>query len=115
MIFSMAGNYMTNQNTDILHAASVLEDESKVEFIVCSDLYLTPSAKYADLLLPETSFLERWNIGGTWSYGDYLILSEKPLSRSLNAVLIMTGCAKWQRNWVSVMLSPKAMKQIATG
>ena len=65
MIFSMAGNYMTNQNTDILHAASVLEDESKVEFIVCSDLYLTPSAKYADLLLPETSFLERWNIGGT--------------------------------------------------
>ncbi|EPL3703392.1 DMSO/selenate family reductase complex A subunit [Morganella morganii] len=79
MIFSMAGNYMTNQNTDILHAASVLEDESKVEFIVCSDLYLTPSAKYADLLLPETSFLERWNIGGTWSYGDYLILSEKAI------------------------------------
>lgn len=79
MIFSMAGNYMTNQNTDILHAAGVLEDESKVEFIVCSDLYLTPSAKYADLLLPETSFLERWNIGGTWSYGDYLILSEKAI------------------------------------
>ncbi len=77
MIFSMAGNYMTNQNTDILHAAKVLEDESKVEFIVCSDLYLTPSAKYADILLPETSFLERWNIGGTWSYGDYIILSEK--------------------------------------
>uniref|UniRef100_UPI000BC4EA7F molybdopterin-dependent oxidoreductase n=9 Tax=Enterobacterales TaxID=91347 RepID=UPI000BC4EA7F len=43
----------------------------------CSDLYLTPSAKYADILLPETSFLERWNIGGTWSYGDYIILSEK--------------------------------------
>ncbi|WP_163547024.1 molybdopterin-dependent oxidoreductase, partial [Klebsiella pneumoniae] len=39
--------------------------------------YLTPSAKYADILLPETSFLERWNIGGTWSYGDYIILSEK--------------------------------------
>ena len=30
----------------------------EVEFIVCSDLYLTPSAKYADILLPETSFLE---------------------------------------------------------
>lgn len=59
MIFSLAGNYMTNQNPDILHAAKVLEDESKVEFIVYSDLYMTPSAKYADILLPETSFLER--------------------------------------------------------
>ncbi len=77
MIFSLAGNYMTNQNPDVLHAAKVLEDESKVEFIVYSDLYLTPSAKYADILLPETSFLERWNIGGTWGPGDYLILSEK--------------------------------------
>lgn len=67
MIFSMAGNYMVNQNTDILHAAKVLEDESKVEFIVCSGLYLTPSAKYADILLPETSFfraLEYWKLYG---------------------------------------------------
>ncbi|HFF1655926.1 MULTISPECIES: DMSO/selenate family reductase complex A subunit [Providencia] len=77
MIFSLAGNYMTNQNPDILHAAKVLEDESKVEFIVYSDLYMTPSAKYADILLPETSFLERWNVGGTWGTGNYIILSEK--------------------------------------
>lgn len=47
---------MTNQNPDIRHAAKVLEDENKVEFIVYSDLYMTPSAKYADILLPETSF-----------------------------------------------------------
>ncbi len=26
---------------------------------------MTPSAKYADSLLPETSFMERWNIGET--------------------------------------------------
>lgn len=77
IIFSLAGNYMANQNPDIQHAAEVLSDENKVKFIVCSDLYLTPSAKYADLLLPETSFMERWNIGGTWGTGDYIILSEK--------------------------------------
>ncbi len=52
----MAGNYMVNQNTDILHAAKVLEDESKVEFIVCSDLYLTPSAKYADIFCLKPAF-----------------------------------------------------------
>ncbi len=30
---------------------------------------MTPSAKYADLLLPETSFMERWNIGETSGHG----------------------------------------------
>ncbi|HKN02520.1 MAG TPA: DMSO/selenate family reductase complex A subunit [Buttiauxella sp.] len=77
MLFSLAGNYLANQNPDIHQAIKVLEDESKIEFIVASDLYLTPSAKYADLLLPETSFMERWNIGETWGTGNYLILSEK--------------------------------------
>ncbi|WP_435953801.1 DMSO/selenate family reductase complex A subunit [Dryocola sp. BD626] len=77
ILFSLAGNYLANQNPDINQTVRVLEDESKIEFIVASDLYMTPSAKYADLLLPETSFMERWNIGGTWGTGNYAILSEK--------------------------------------
>ncbi|AWH88337.1 DMSO/selenate family reductase complex A subunit [Limnobaculum parvum] len=77
MIFSLAGNYLANQNPDINKTIKLLEDESKVEFIVASDLFLTPSAKYADLLLPETSFMERWNIGETWGTGSYFMLSEK--------------------------------------
>ncbi|MCW2254723.1 anaerobic dimethyl sulfoxide reductase subunit A [Providencia alcalifaciens] len=77
MIFSLAGNYLVNQNPDVNAAAKLLEDESKVEFIVVSDLYMTPSAKYADLVLPETSFMERWNIGDTWGAGSYFILSQK--------------------------------------
>lgn len=77
MIFSLAGNYLVNQNPDVNAAAKLLEDGSKVEFIVVSDLYMSPSAKYADLVLPETSFLERWNIGNTWGTGNYFLLSEK--------------------------------------
>jgi len=77
MLVSLAGNYLANQNPDLLQAVKVLEDESKIEFILASDLYMTPSARYADLLLPETSFMERWNIGETWGTGNYLILSEK--------------------------------------
>lgn len=77
ILFSLAGNYLANQNPDIHQAVKVLEDESKIEFIVSSDLYLTPSAKFADLLLPETSFMERWNIGESWGTGSYLVLSEK--------------------------------------
>ncbi|MGI3101844.1 DMSO/selenate family reductase complex A subunit [Vibrio alginolyticus] len=77
MIFSLAGNYLTNQNPNVNRAAKVLEDESKVELIVVSDLYMSPSAQYADLVLPETAFTERWNIGETWGTGSYLVLSEK--------------------------------------
>ncbi|WES67095.1 DMSO/selenate family reductase complex A subunit [Superficieibacter sp. HKU1] len=77
LLFSLAGNYLTNQNPDLHQAARLLEDESKIEFIVASDLFMTPRARYADLLLPETSFMERWNIGETWGTGSYLVLSEK--------------------------------------
>ena len=77
MIFSLAGNYLTNQNPNVNRAAKILEDESKVELIVVSDLYMSPSAQYADLVLPETAFTERWNIGETWGTGSYLVLSEK--------------------------------------
>ncbi|EAQ1567092.1 dimethyl sulfoxide reductase subunit A [Salmonella enterica subsp. arizonae serovar 41:z4,z23:-] len=77
ILFSLAGNYLANQNPDLHQAVRVLEDESRIQFIVASDLFMTPSAKYADLLLPETSFMERWNIGETWGTASYLILSEK--------------------------------------
>lgn len=77
LLFCLAGNYLANQNPDINAAVSMLEDESKVEFIVASDLYMTPSARYADIVLPETSFMERWNIGATWGTGNYFMLSEK--------------------------------------
>nr|WP_065824635.1 DMSO/selenate family reductase complex A subunit [Photorhabdus australis] len=77
VLFSLAGNYLANQNPDINQAVKILADESKIEFIVSSDLYLTPSARYADILLPETSFMERWNIAYPWSTGSYFILSSK--------------------------------------
>ncbi|PUW01074.1 hypothetical protein AUM95_22935, partial [Cronobacter sakazakii] len=57
----------------------VLDDESKVEFIVVSDLFLTPSARYADLLLPATSFMARWPICEPWCTGNYLLLSQQLL------------------------------------
>ncbi len=77
MIVNVAGNYLVNQNPDINAAARMLEDESKVEFILGADLYMTPSAKYADILLPGTSFMEQWNISETWGTANYFILSEK--------------------------------------
>ncbi|OCA81501.1 dimethyl sulfoxide reductase subunit A [Bacillus sp. FJAT-27225] len=77
LIYNLAGNYLVNQQPDVNKTIKILEDESLVEFIVVSDHFLTPSAKYADILLPETTFFERWNLGGSWASGDYFMLSEK--------------------------------------
>ncbi|MDR2869103.1 MAG: molybdopterin-dependent oxidoreductase [Deferribacteraceae bacterium] len=77
MLFSLGGNYMMNQNPNLNKTKALLEDESKIEFIVSHDVFMTPSAKYADLVLPATTFLEGWNIAGTWGSGSYIILNEK--------------------------------------
>jgi anaerobic dimethyl sulfoxide reductase subunit A len=77
MIFNIAGNMLVNQHSDINKTTKMLEDESKVEFIVVSDIFMTPSAKYADILLPGTTFFERWDIGVPWCYGDYAVFGGK--------------------------------------
>ncbi|MDV2887643.1 molybdopterin-dependent oxidoreductase, partial [Alkalihalophilus pseudofirmus] len=57
----------------------LLEDEWKVEFIVVSDLFMTPSAKFADILLPGTTLFERYDIGLPWGNGDYVIFGDKAI------------------------------------
>ncbi len=75
LIFNLAGNTLLNQHGDVNATRALLADESKVEFIVCSDLFLTPSARYADLLLPGVSPLESANLNPPWEKGDYLLYS----------------------------------------
>ena len=72
MILNLAGNILINQHSDINRTKQILEDESLCEFIVCSDLFMTPSAKYADILLPGTSMLETDNIVTPWNQGNFI-------------------------------------------
>jgi len=53
MMFNYAGNTITNQHSNINRTHEILQDESKCEFIVVWDTFLTDSAKYADVLLPD--------------------------------------------------------------
>ncbi|MGJ7920728.1 DMSO/selenate family reductase complex A subunit [Neobacillus sp. LXY-4] len=77
LIFNMAGNMLINQHSDINRTHKLLVDESKVEFIVASDIFMTPSMKYADIILPATTFFERYDIGTPWGTGDYVIFGDK--------------------------------------
>ena len=72
MILNLAGNCLINQHGDINRTAEILRDTSKCEFIVCSDLSMTASAKFADVLLPGVSMFEGENITQPWQYGDFV-------------------------------------------
>lgn len=77
LIFNLAGNTLLNQHSDVNKTAAILQDTSLCEFIVVSDLFMTPSAKFADILLPGTSFLESENITYPWREGDYFLYNPK--------------------------------------
>jgi anaerobic dimethyl sulfoxide reductase subunit A len=76
-IFNIAGNTLVNQHADINRTRAILEDERLVEFIVVSDQMLTPSARYADLLLPADHSLERNDIVSPWSGDTYVVFGNQ--------------------------------------
>jgi EAL domain-containing protein (putative c-di-GMP-specific phosphodiesterase class I) len=62
-IWNYAGNCITNQHSDINKTHEILQDESKCEMIVVIDNFMTSSAKYADLLLPDLMTVEQAPVG----------------------------------------------------
>ncbi|MFX1452985.1 MAG: molybdopterin-dependent oxidoreductase, partial [Promethearchaeota archaeon] len=43
----------------------------KLEYMVSAELYMTPTARYADIILPVTSFAERSDLTRPWPSGPY--------------------------------------------
>ena len=61
-LWNYAGNTLINQHSDINKTHEILQDESKCETIVVIDNFMTSSAKYADLLLPDLMTVEQEDI-----------------------------------------------------
>jgi Tat-targeted selenate reductase subunit YnfE len=61
-IFNYAGNCLTNQHSDINTTHDLLRDESLVEFIVTSEVYMTDSAKYSDIIIPDLTTQEQVDV-----------------------------------------------------
>ena len=77
LMFNLGGNCLVNQHADNNGTAALLRDESLLEFLVVSEHFLTPSAKFADILLPADNMYERDDIVTPWGYGDYVLFMNK--------------------------------------
>lgn len=58
-LWNSAGQALLNQHSDINATKKILQDESKCEFIVVVETRMTPSAMYADILLPSVTAPEQ--------------------------------------------------------
>ena len=96
-------NYATNmpgsQHADINRTRELLQDESKCEFILAVDNQMTRSAELADLVLPDTTTAERYDLVPSEYTGDmaYLIIVDKaiePLYDSMPAYEMVREIAK---------------------
>ena len=76
-IFNTAGNTLVNQHANVNRTAGILRDPSLVEFIVVIDQFPTPSARFADVLLPATTWFERNDLCTVWGQGDSVISMNK--------------------------------------
>ena len=98
-IWQYAGNALINQHGDTNRTDKILRDTSKCEMIVVIDNQMTPSARYADIILPDV--IQR-RAGGPDPAGrggplGYAILASKaiePLFESKTIYEICTGIAQ---------------------
>lgn len=61
-IWNYAGNTITNQHSDINKTHDILQDDAQCEMIVVLENFMTSSAKYADILLPDLMTVEQEDI-----------------------------------------------------
>jgi anaerobic dimethyl sulfoxide reductase subunit A len=69
-------NNFLNQLGNTNKAAKAL---NQLDYMVCSDLWLTPTAKYADIILPVTSAAEKNDLTRPWPSGPYFTSMKKAI------------------------------------
>ncbi|MCU0665370.1 MAG: molybdopterin-dependent oxidoreductase [Myxococcota bacterium] len=74
LIYCVASNMIVNQHADLNRSVAILKDEKLVETIIVQDNFLTPSGRFADLVLPACTQFETFGVGDGWKYGDEVIL-----------------------------------------
>ena len=79
LIYAVASNALINQHGNVNRTAKILSDESLVEFFVIHEQFMTPTAKFVDVVLPVCTQFEMWGLEDGWKYGEEVILMPKIL------------------------------------
>ena len=77
LLWAVASNLLINQHANVNRSARILRDESLVETIIVQDNFMTPSARFADLVLPVCTQFETWGLADGWKYGEEILLMPK--------------------------------------
>jgi anaerobic dimethyl sulfoxide reductase subunit A len=72
--YILCGNHL-NQMASTNRGVEALE---KLEFIVIHERYMTATARFADIVLPVNTFVEREDVVGAWG-GDYILYAKRCL------------------------------------
>ncbi len=94
-IWNYASNTLINQHAEINKTAEMLQDESLVEMIVTIDVHMTPTARFSDILLPDTMNFEKDDIavnGDTGSQG-YAIFTSAAVGPMFETKHVYDICA----------------------
>ena len=89
----IVGCNLINQWPNVNKGTSALKEP---EFIVLHELFMTPTAKFADIILPVNTALERTDAGQPWTGGPYFIHMKKavdPLPETKSDLEIFTELA----------------------
>jgi anaerobic dimethyl sulfoxide reductase subunit A len=73
----VAGSNLITQRGDTNKGVKALKG---LEFMVCQDLFMTPTAKLADIVLPVKSWAEKNDLTRPWPSGPYLTYANQAIS-----------------------------------
>ncbi len=79
MVWAVASNAIVNQHANINRTIEIIKDTSQLEFFVVQDNFMTPTARFADVILPACTQFETWGMEDGWKYGEELILQPQIL------------------------------------
>ena len=92
LVFSLANGQTLSQHSNINETIEMYKTPGKLEMLVFSNLFMTPAALFADVVLPAPSFFEQDNIVPSWDNNYYFLYNN-------HCMQSLFGC-RFEHDWI---------------